>query len=292
MIHKMNNYLKLFCILAFIQFSSIPLGEARLDDSVRDSFPLIVDQLCHASVKYKLDDRLETVEVTDVETGETETVLGAKDRYNKAMSCIFEQGVVKTYNSLNQDFEIKFLESLSQKQNFGKPLEVKTEGCEAMGSYFRKQTMTPTSNAYISECVVDERDSVVEKDYSICRITETVFNEFCAYQEFLEWKKDDDTILTEFNTDTVAEKYKLNDQPGKHKNKVVKILETERVLAKKVLEESLLRYQEFEQSYRMHLWNKLFFEGVEVLRLKLAKIRKAIYKFPAKFHNAAASSCK
>lgn len=238
---------------------------------VREKFSQIIPEICHNSVNYSLDMKIED----------------AQKIYHATQNCLFDQSVVKATNELNKEFKPIFKQF---KVEFSpKSIAIKAKDCTA-GKIFSVQQNKPSGNGYKSICQGLIPGSNIDKSFSTCKVSEAAWNEFCGYQEYLSWKRLDSSLEKEFfeeqeslSTGIVWSKYKSKEQA-----KIKKELQD----IKKTLEESLRQYQYFEQGYRTHLWMKLIYEVLDITtRKKMELLRTAIYTFPAKFHNATSSNC-
>lgn len=264
-----NTKLKILLVLfLFFVFESVHAENAAgILSDVRERFPIVIEEMCHSSVIYSLDMPLET----------------AKKLYHETQNCLFDQSVVSSVNSMNKDFKSLFKKF---KSDFSEPkLSIKAKNCKK-GRIFSMQEMTPIDHGYISRCM---EGNSVKTIYSACHVSETAWNEFCAYQEYLSWKKIDDSLQTEFNSQ--KENLSTASDWRSYREKMEKNLELELNNSKKTLEESLRQYQHFEQNYRSHLWLEVIKAALKITRKKTKDIKTAIEKWPSKFHDRASSIC-
>lgn len=266
---KLEKKLKIlgFLFLSFVSLEVRAENSAGILSEVRERFPIVIEEMCHSSVVYSLDMSLET----------------AQKLYHETQNCLFDQSVVASVNSLNKNFKLLFKKF---KSDFSmSKLSIKAENCKKQ-RIFSMQERTPMDHGYISRC--KEGDSV-KTIYSACHVSETAWNEFCAYQEYLSWKKLDDSLQTEYNVQKEGVTTAMNWNSLRKKAQMN--LDSELRNSQQTLEESLRQYQHFEQNYRSHLWLEVIKSALKITRKKTKDIKTAIAEWPNKFHNRASSIC-
>ena len=247
--------------LSFALFADV---SAKVGEKIRTDFPQIVQELCQSSLTYSLDKNLEE----------------ESKKYHDRMNCLFNHAMSDAVNDMNREFSKKW-NKIPQSASF-ENISFSGEGCSSLKQVQRIQI----TKGYQTLCDTEgENPTVDTKNYSACKVTETAMNEFCAYQEYLEWKYFDDyrsegifdsTLLFGFNERFEEEKFR-------HESELAK--------AKRALEEMLYRYEKFEQQNRIHMWLVTVRAALEKTRDLLTEIRKAVYKFPDKFNYAASKNC-
>lgn len=258
------------------------IGNA-IEQSVRDMYLPTINAMCHSSTEYTLDMPFEELEEEE----------GVKDLYDKKMVCLFESSFVKATNDMNTEFKNDFFGKIFDPQNPYVPVDrkMKTTDCGEMelNKIFQKQRQ----NGYETLCKIDGRTSTIETPYSSCRVAEVAWNEFCAYQEYLVWKKQDETLFLEFRKRGEASDSNEYIPSGEYFNSTY--LPDERVKysreienSYRILSESLEQYHTFEPNYRIYLWENVIIESLKVTREKYTLIRKALETWSKKFHNASA----
>jgi len=145
-------------------------------------------------------------------------------------------------------------------------------------------------NGYSTLCETEGDNHTVDKFYSVCHVSETAMNEFCAYQEYLEWKICDyksfsrEYPVSDFDNDyNVRDEIKRTERQDTYRKEIQK--------SRKTLYEMIYRYQKWEQNYRIHLWLVTILDALKETRSMLQELRKAVYVFPDKFNYAASEIC-
>ncbi len=258
---------KLWLLTLLILPTSVWGVSIDIDEDIREKYPLVSREMCHSSIEYKLKIPFDE----------------AQKKYNNKMSCIFESAFVTATNQLNAEFRKKFFSKIFDPSIYDLNLpqrNITEKGCQSddLAQTFRSQK----ENGYKTLCEVDGRSSVAETPYSACRVSEVVWNELCAYQEYLRWKATDRSIVNEFSEKLENDKHHWNQYQNIERTKYG----TEVRISTRILEETLTQYQIFIQEYRLHLWQKVIAEALKVTRIQLKLAAQAISKWPIKFPRA------
>ncbi len=237
-----------------------------LDSGLRDNFAEMTQkQLCHSSLSYSLD----------------EPLVQAQEKYQKKINCLFNDAMAQSINHMNADFT-RIWKEIPSTANF----EDIERNDECTPSENMQETIkSQINNGYESMCPTEDYNPTIDKFYSACHVTETVMNEFCAYQEYIEWKiLDESHAEKQFEEKTNVGFFEADrGNKGKHRAELEK--------SKKALFETLYRYQKWEQNYRFHMWLTTIWEALKKTHAMSTILRKAIYKFPDKFNYAASELC-
>jgi len=226
----------------------------ELKDSLFSDFSRVQDY-CNSSLDYDLNNSFE-------DTGPL---------YHAQMQCLFSSAVAgwveeeglyfsEKIDELNSDFT---LGTLSQ-----------TGACDVSLSQIKS---AQEDKGYKSLCAASGENA--KKDYSLCRVAETAFNELCAYQEFSYFKTRPEILREECTTDSLL--------PGRDDcTEQVRLMESDLRLSREVLELSLEKYENFIESWTLHGWFSVLAESLENTYRRLSLARIAIAKWPLKFHDA------
>ena len=234
-----------------------------VDDELRDQFQEMTtkSKLCHASKGYSLDTKYEE----------------ARDAYHKLMNCMFNDAMQKSVNKMHADFR-KTLSTVTQRNaRVLEDLSFETDGCS-----LEKVQAEQKGNGYESLCETEGDNPTIDKNYSSCHVAEAAMNEFCGYQEYLKWKTLD---YKSFEKEYPAEDFNQDylEQGTAKSDERVKAYDGELKKEQKALEEMVLRYQKWEQSYRMHMWFVAILDSLKETKRMLNELKVAVYQFPDKF---------
>ncbi len=262
-IFKFSKRRSIAILLLGIFFFQIPVAQALIPrNHLRENFPqMVANELCYSALPYSLD--MQYAE--------------AHERFQKETNCLFNDAMAQSVNLINADFKQKWAEI---------PSNLNFEDIEPPEECSLAQTIaTQVENGYQSICPTAEYNPTIDKFYSTCMVTETIMNEFCGYQEYLEWKNYDD-----FKSEGIFESkdyYTFNERRQNleldHKAEIKRTYEA--------LDEALYRYQKWEQNYRLHMWLITIWEALKKTQAMTTILRKAIYHFPDKFNFASSELC-
>lgn len=261
----MKNIIKISILIILIPAGALAVG-IDVDEDIRSNYSLISEEMCHSALQYKLSD----------------SFADSQKKYNDKMSCVFESAFVTATNQLNKEFKDKFFNKI-----FDPHVDVKLRNREILGTECRDDDLAKTFQAqkeagYKTLCEVDGRSSVSEKNYSACRVSEVVWNEYCAYQEYLRWKDADRSVVNEFSDTDFNDNQRWNQYRNIEQTRYV----NEVTVSARILEETLQQYQVFVQEYRLNLWQLVITEALKVTRAQLKLAAKAISTWPIKFPRA------
>lgn len=217
-----------------------------------------VQSLCNSSLTYDLNEPFDVV----------------SPRYHEQMQCLFGSATAGYLNNSQQSFMEKIGVLRSDFE-----LPTVTEAgldCEAD---FESIKSTQTEVGYVSLCESSGQSAAA--DNSLCRVSETAFNEFCAYQEYVYFKTRD-AILTQQCAQEAALFNEITACQNQERNK----LQTDLALSRQVLESSLTQYETLTESWSLHGWLTVLTESLENTYRRLDLARIALAKWPIKFHDA------
>lgn len=267
----MKNKFKIV-LLGIFFWPCFVFAKDDIDPALREQFAEMVTKkdLCHASQSYHLDIIFEE----------------ARDKYQKHMNCLFNDALQQSVNRMHGDFR-KTLANIVERNSRGlEDLSFSTDGCSLQGIQAKQK-----AHGYETLCETEGENPTVDEFYSVCHVAETAMNEFCAYQEYLEWKKlDYESFSREYPAENFNYDYNERDTV-KRKQKVAEY-DTELQKSKKALYEMIFRYQKWEQNYRIHMWFISILDSLKETKRMLNELKIAVYQFPDKFNNAASDACE
>ncbi len=257
----------------FIFSIFIPITRAELSDDFRDNFTDIVKELCHNSnpEMYALERSVEEVSA----------------EYQILQNGLFNDVFSRSMQRTNKQKDRQFAQDLPELEFWLKDAEFTSD--VPVSSIQSAQV----KNGFETQCddkLMDSQSMFLD-GITACRVTETVLNEFCAYEKFLWAKTRDDKTLLQ----TVREQNEQNE--GKElrpedQSKTDEILKNEFQYeldkTRRAVWDTLYLYQKFEQNYRVHA-------QIVVLQNQLNKAKEWLGKkylpafslFPEKFIDAA-----
>ncbi len=248
----------------------IPITKAELSDKFRDNFSNIVQELCHNS----------NLEMYELERDVPEV----SEEYHKLQNDIFKDAFSSSVKRTNKQKNRNFSKDLPELEDWLKDVEFKSDvnvkSIQAM----------QTQEGFETQCEdkLLDSDTMFLDEVIACRVTETVLNEFCAYEKFLWAKIRDDETLFKTVRKRKENSELLSEQQSKIDETIKNEFRNELNKARQALIDTLYLYQKFEQSYRIHA-------QLVVLQNQLTKTRDwlgqnylpAFSLFPDKFINAA-----
>ncbi len=262
--------MKIFFVALVLFSIFIPITRAELSDKFRDNFPDIVRELCHNSnpEMYELTRSVEEVSA----------------EYQTLQNGIFTDAFSQSMNRTNKQKDRRFSQDLPDLYLWLKNAEFTSE------TSVKLIQSAQVVNDFETQCddkLSDSRGTFLD-GFIACRVTETVLNEFCAYEKFL-WAKirDDKTLL-----ETVRERNAGSELLSEEQSSTDKILKNEFQheldKSRRGVWDTLYLYQKFEQNYRVHA-------QLVVLQNQLIKAKQRFGKkylpafdlFPTKFIDAA-----
>lgn len=259
-------------LLGWVFFPGFIYAQIDIDSKLRDQFKDIITKqdLCHASQGYALDTIFEE----------------ARDTYQELMNCLFNDAMQQSVNRMHGDFR-KTLSDIVQRNNRSlEDLTFKADSCSLQGIQSKQ-----AAHGYSTLCETEGENPTVDEFYSACHVAETAMNEFCAYQEYLEWKKlDYESFSKEYSSSDFNYDYNERDT-GKLVEKINEY-DNELRKSKKTLYEMIFRYQKWEQNYRIHMWFISILDSLKETKRMLNELKIAVYQFPDKFNNAASDACE
>ncbi len=267
-----KNTKSIFTTILFttgLLFSHFQTTQSYWEPEQREAFPdMVQKELCHSSLKYNLDEKYED----------------ARDKYHNRINCIFNNAMATSTNDMNNSFTLEWAKIPKYPK-----YEYIDENQTCTIADIRAQQK---KNGYKTLCPTKGDNPTIDKPYSSCSATETVMNEFCAYQEYLEWKKRDDTSLLNEFYESGETRVPLNVNVGKRENLTNRRFQNEINRSKKALNEMTSQYQDWEQQYRMHQWLDTILTALKKTRDLTSELRRAIYyKWPDKFNYSASELC-
>lgn len=214
----------------------------------------------------------------------------AQKRYQGLMNCLFNDAMQQSVNKMHEDFR-PILASIVPKPSprVLEDISFATEAPEGAVCKLEEVQALQSAHGYETLCDTESDNPTVDKMYSSCRVAETAMNEYCAYQEYLEWKKGDHKSFTkefppkEIGFSGSAQKGKYNERKALYQKEIEESKET--------MDEMLYYYEKWEQNYRMHLWFLVIQDALVQSREMLKELRHAVYLFPNKFNYAASQIC-
>jgi hypothetical protein len=261
---------KNFLILFFVFSIFIPVTRAELSDKFRDNFTNIVRDLCHNS----------NPEMYDLERSVEEVSTEYHSLQNNIFKAAFSTSMKRTNKQKNSSFAKDLPELRNWLKNAEFSSEVNVKSVQAMQSQEGFETQC-------EDKLLDAEGMFLDEVIS-CKVTETVLNEFCAYEKFLWAKTRDDRTLIQLARERNEENKLLPEESSVLDETIKNEFKSELGKARQALSDTLYLYQRFEQSYRIH-------SQLVVLQNQLIKVRDrlgqkylpAFSLFPNKFIDAA-----
>lgn len=267
----MKNKIKIFLWGIFL-CPCLVYAWGDVDDEFRDQFQdmLTKQDLCHASKGYSLDTTFED----------------ASAEYQKLMNCLFNDAMQESVNRMHADFRKTLNKVVNKSPRELKDITFETKDCSLQGIQ-----ASQARNGYDSLCETEGANPTIDENYSSCHVAETAMNEFCAYQEYLEWKKIDyKSFAKEYPTQYFYNDYNTRDV--EIRNQKISQYSNELQKSKKAVDEMIYRYQKWEQGYRIHMWFISILESLKETRRMLNELKIGVYQFPDKFNYATSPACE
>lgn len=273
---------KLLLIFGLAIFVFFPLNSARadLDKNFRENFAEITHQQCFNSIDYSVDD-ISGFELIEIGSGENKNSEwqckdGKCEEYQSMVNCLFDdafgQAVNKTNNTITNSLSQNFAE-LHNTQIYN--LQECVQGVQNnLWSIQERQE----SLGFTSDC----SGEALGKFYSACRVTETVLNELCGYQNFLTAKSRD---FKSFRKEKSNYRIEKNNQKTAFNEKSAKYL-VEIEKSQKAFLSTVTLYKNFIHNYRIHAWIVAIKTKLKSVTGTWQKIHQAIETFPTKFIDA------
>jgi hypothetical protein len=269
-------------ITGLIALIFIPYNEvnAQLNDEVRKNFSKRTAELCFNSINYSVDD-IDGFELVETGKGDDleqkwECSSGKCQEYKTTINCLFDDAFEQTVNKTNAEIKEytndKYKNLKDTKLSKGKDCSILTltniqEQQEAL--------------KFKTSCEGKE----LSKPYSACRVTETILNELCGYNNFLEAKAQDYLSFSNENEKITRSSTKSMSEFKAKK----KLYRREIEKTQKSFLSTVYLYKNFIHNYQKHAWLVAIKTKLETPRRFWQKIRRAIETFPAKFKDASST---
>ena len=241
---------------------------AQLDKNFRENFTQISQQQCSNSISYKVDDE---VGFEKNEENVWECSGGKCKEYQTVVNCLFNDAFESAVNKTND--EIKDYTGVNFSELHDAQINTEKE-CEPfiLQSIQQKQE----SLKFTSDC--DGED--LGKFYSTCRVTETILNELCGYQNFLTAKSSDQKSfgIEEKKYDSPRQNTDFTEKSDQYLLEMGKAQQS-------FIETSTL-YKNFIHNYRIHSWLVVIKSKLNSIKEDWGKIHMALETFPSKFNGA------
>jgi hypothetical protein len=262
---------KIVFVLGLFLLAGIAPAYAELPSKMRDNFSDIVKEYCHSTVLYDIEDVLGTWD------GEKWSEEGKAYEFHKTVGCLFDSALQELTEQ--SKFEVQGAKSFS---GGGKQLLVETfipKG-DCLPQFLSVTQGTQEANEFVSQCEKSETPEI-SQEYSSCRVSETVLQEWCGYDLFLYAKMQDEESF-------YKQKYFLSREEmaarfAEEKDR----LDEERIYAEKTVMDTLQWYQEAESATRQTFWVVALTEELDFIQRDWGKLRSALGTFVDKFLNAA-----
>jgi len=242
---------KFFIIIIFSIFF-VENSSAKLPKKFRDNFSSITKDLCYSKFIDTLNENYDK-NILDLEFEEV------KEEYKNFINDIFNEAFLGSIKNINEETD-SYTEKIQEIQDSQKKLGFK------------------------STCK-NKKFENLKQSHSPCRVAETILNEWCGYETYL-WAKirdDQSKIVNTKNTDTA-------DFLSQKDNRIVNIFEEEKIRAQQALYDTLFLYKNYEQNYRLHKQLDIMIWHLDEIKYSLEKYLSVLYRFPAKFIDAASTS--
>lgn len=250
---------------------------ADLDKNFRENFTKITQEQCFNSVPYSVDD-LSGFSLVHIIEGEEDIYEwnchhGRCQEYHKLVSCVFGDAFQQAINKVNEEIQ------LYTGENFEKILPDTDkiwdkESCQEI-------TLSGIQN---DQEILGFKTSCSENNltdsYSACRVTETVLNEFCGYQNFLTAKaKDWKSFKNERELHIRNNELSLfNSQANNYLKEISK--------TKQAFLDTSFLYKDFIHNYRIDAWLWVINSKLEETASDFTRIMNVIKTFSTKFIDA------
>lgn len=262
---------KIIFVLGVVLLAGIVPVHAELPSKMRDNFSDIVKEYCHSSVQYSLEDSLGTWD------GEKWSEEGKAQEFHTAVGCIFDTALQElTEQSKIEVQEDKAFGAGGAKQLFTETFVPKGD-CQP--KFLSVTQGTQEANLFESLCKSDTPE--ISQEYSSCRVTETVLNEWCGYDLFLYAKMQDEESFYKQN-----HFFSREDMSAQFRSEQSRLRE-ERIRAEQAVMDTLQWYQETESAVRQSMWLSALLQKLDATQEDWAKLRSALGTFVDKFLNAA-----
>ena len=265
-------------IIGFILVLMVPVPSQAafqfLSEEIRNTYMPLVREICHS---FTLEEASGGANILDIPYADVRLM------YHEVMACVFETAIVDATNETNKDFEEIFTILGTGYVPKDRALIGPCGGLHFQETVYKKQEELGYKTLCLRE---DNEKALVNKPYSSCHISEIAFNEFCGYQEFLDWKAYDRSLKTEFDLLTEGTSQGLGDS-NSFREAQKDIMSKEAQRSFRIMEETLQQYHEFVQSYRLHLWKVVMIETLKLVQSKSSLVQNAFEIWYVKFYNAA-----
>ena len=262
---------KIIFVLGVVLLAGIVPAHAELPSKMRDNFSDIVKEYCHSSIQYSLEDSLGTWD------GEKWSEEGKAQEFHTTVGCIFDSAL----QELTEQSKFEVQSSKSFGSGGGKQLLaetfVPTGDCQP--KFLSVTQGTQEANFFESLCKSDTPE--ISQEYSSCRVTETILNEWCGYDLFLFAKEKDEESF--YKQNHFSSREEMTSQFRSEQSH----LREERVRAEQAVMDTLQWYQETESAVRQSMWILVLQEQLRPIQEDWAKLRSALGTFVDKFLNAA-----
>jgi len=252
--------IKRLMVLPILYLTLVSGGQAiEVEQAVFEAFTDQVKQVCHTEANYDINLNIDEIQ----------------PYYDERMACLFSGATQTFFADANEGFQVH-LERLQSDYQLSS-VESVGEGC------FSDIVAAQVSQGYDSLCQVSGNGAATEA--SLCQVAETAWNEFCAYQEYVYFKQREEILIQ-----SCEEAGGLLNERQQCLLRQQQQLNSNLALSKKVLTETLHRYQSNTEAWAHHGWLVVITEVLENTNRRLDIIRRALVKWPNKFLNAASQA--
>lgn len=245
---------------------------ADLNKYFRKNFTKITQEQCFNSISYSVDD-LTGFEKNDKNKWECQG--GKCEEYQTLVNCIFDNAFSESVNTVNAGIK----KTVGKKINELNDSKTNTaKGCLPQSL----QLTIDGQNKFITKCDTKSELGI----FTACRVTETVLNELCGYQNFLTAKSLD---FESFRNEKSNYRVGKTTQDAVFDEKSAKyVFEIEK--SKKAFIETATLYKNFIHNYRIHAWLVAVKTELNSVKEIWVKIHKALETFPGKFIDASSQN--
>lgn len=263
---------KIFFLFGFFFIGAVVPVHAELPEKMRENLSDIINDYCHSSIEYSIEDFMGTRDEENdnwIEDG------GKAHEFHKKLGCIFDSALKELTEKEKNDVQKAFGTGISL------PIETFSLGTDCEDIRLKRIQGNQGDNGFKSKCNISEVEEI-KKSYSVCNVTEAVLQEWCGYDMFLYTKWQDEESF--FKHYPLAATYNSGiDSFRSEQNKI----EEERARTERTIFAALNWYQEIESAATQDAWLVAIKVQLKKINKQWAGMRFALGTFVDKFLNAA-----
>lgn len=266
---KISKVFALAIILS-VFFVSNKTVNANLDKNFRENFAEFTQKQCFNSIRYTVDD---IVGFAKNEDNQWECHKGKCQEYQNAINCLFDDALEQGINKVNKEIYNYTGDKFAELKN---TKIVDKQSCREIT--LAKIQSDQESLKFQSDCSGD----FLSQEYSACRVTETILNELCGYQNFLAAKASDRISFSHEQGGDIGSQISRDSEFRALQSQYLK----ESSKSQKSFLEGVKLYKNFIHNYRVHAWLIAIKGKLKEITGQWQKIHNAIETFPSKFIDA------